>query len=167
METKSENENTIQTIGPVQSVTDFDEGSQSGKWTHFDEWRKAQGFLKNTGEQQAVIVPRDANGRVLPGYSLNPAGRPLGAENFKTIFEKALKKVADLNHLDPDELYAQIIAKGIQSARSGDFRFYKDLLDRLHGKPKETVGMDVTSGGLPIQGGNQITFVHFENAPKG
>ena len=137
------------------------------EWPNFDQWRRAAGMLENTGKEQGQDVPRDEFGRILPGHSLNPAGRPLGAENFKTIFEKALKEVAKLNKLDPEDLHAQIIAKGIQSARKGDFRFYKDLLDRLYGRPKEKIGMDLTTGGMPIQGGNQITFVHFENDTKG
>lgn len=116
-------------------------------------------------------IRRDEKGRVLPGTVLNPAGRPAGTENFKTIFEKALRRVATLNKMDPDELYAQIISRGITNANNGDFRFYKDLLDRLHGKANEKVAMDLTTGGLPVQGGNQITFVNFSkdqgDAPKG
>jgi hypothetical protein len=75
----------------------------------------------------------------------NLGGRPLGVENFKTIFERALKRLADVNQKDPDELYEEIISNGLKSARSGDFKFYKDLLDRIYGKPKESI--DHTTGG--------------------
>lgn len=148
METEDKNKTSIETQG----------------WSHFDEWRKSQGLI---GEKPELSVQRDALGRLLPGAAnLNPAGRPVGADGFKTIFEKALKQVAALNKIDPDDLYAQIIAKGIAQARSGDYRFYKDLLDRLHGKSKDTSAIDLTTGGMPIQGGNQITFVKFSNEDK-
>lgn len=152
---------------PVSPRPAFDSEPQVREWPNFDEWRRSGGIPVSAGQEQAPDVPRDEFGRILPGHSLNPAGRQPGSENFRTIFEKALKEVAKLNKIDPDELHAQIISKGIQSARRGDFRFYKDLLDRLYGKPREKIGMDVTSGGMPIQGGNQITFVHFENDTKG
>jgi len=78
----------------------------------------------------------------------NLEGRGRGVENFKTIFERALKRVADVNGKDPDELYEEIVSNGILSARKGDYRFYKDLFDRLYGKPKESI--DHTSAGEKI-----------------
>lgn len=166
-----DSENKIEPLeaGAVTPTPAFASGQESlpAEWPNFDAWRIAQGNLASAGQEQGIDVPRDALGRILPGHSLNPSGRQAGSENFKTIFEKALKEVAKLNKIDPGDLHAQIIAKGIQSARNGDFRFYKDLLDRLYGKSNEKVAMDLTTGGLPIQGGNQITFVNFSNDSKG
>lgn len=133
------------------------------EWPNFDAWRAGQGILPThplAGENQENVVQRDpVTGRILPGASLNPAGRPPGTENFKTIFEKALKHVAQVNGKDPEALYIEIISKGIQQARKGDFRFFKDLMDRVHGKAKESIYL--TSDGQPIAAGNQITFVNF------
>ena len=164
-----EGQNKIQVAEAVPETprTAFDSETEVREWPNFDDWRRSQGMLVSAGKEQGNDVPRDEMGRILPGYSLNPNGRQPGSENFKTIFEKALKEVAKLNKLDPDDLHAQIIAKGIQSARKGDFRFYKDLLDRLYGRPKEKIALDHTTGGMPIQGGNQITFVNFGNDSKG
>ncbi len=128
------------------------------EWPNFENWRTTTG---NAGELQGVgDPPRDALGRILPGYSLNPAGKKKGTEHFRTIFEKALKSVAAANKIDPEDLRAQIISKGIQKASGGDYRFYKDLLDRLYGKPEQS--MDITSGGEKIPQGNAITFVSFK-----
>ena len=65
--------------------------------------------------------------------SPNPEGRKLGQRNYKTIYREALKKIAKLNNLTPEELEDDIIAKAVSAARKGDYRFYKDTLDRLHG----------------------------------
>lgn len=164
---QKQNEQSTTPAVQEHSRTAFDSEALPHEWPNLDAWRRSQGMLVSAGELQGGDVPRDELGRILPGHSLNPNGRQPGSENFKTIFEKALKEVAKLNKLDPEDLHAQIIAKGIQSARKGDFRFYKDLLDRLYGRPKEKIALDHTTGGMPIQGGNQITFVNFGNDSKG
>lgn len=85
-----------------------------------------------------------------PGQSGNPKGRPLGLKNFKTLFYEALKKLAKKEGVTPQQLELDLIGKGILSARAGDFRFYKDSLDRLHGSATQAI--DLTSGGEPIEG---------------
>ncbi len=76
-----------------------------------------------------------------PGQSGNPAGRPKGAKNFTTLFEKAVKEVAKKLELgeDPDAVEIQIIQRGIKEALAGKYPFYKDILDRYYGKPKESI----------------------------
>ncbi|NLE26883.1 MAG: hypothetical protein GX625_16390 [Clostridiaceae bacterium] len=67
------------------------------------------------------------------GESGNPNGRPKGQKNYATLYREALIKLAKANKKTPDELELEILSKGILNARAGDYRFYKDLLDRLHG----------------------------------
>jgi hypothetical protein len=67
----------------------------------------------------------------------NLEGRPKGAKNFDTLFEEALKRIADTNSTTPDEFDRDIVAKGLEMARKGDYRFWKDLLDRRFGKALE------------------------------
>lgn len=62
-------------------------------------------------------------------------GRPLGQRNYATIYREALIKLASLNDKSPEELENEILSSGILNARKGDYRFYKDILDRLHGTP--------------------------------
>lgn len=79
---------------------------------------------RNLTESQLANLKRDAG-----------PGRPLGQKNYATLYREALIKLAELNDTTPDDLELSILRKGIMNARSGDYRFYKDLLDRLHGTP--------------------------------
>lgn len=97
---------------------------------------------ENTSKQ----LERDENGRLLPGQeSLNPNGRPKGSLNFATKFKEAIEKLAETDELSGDELELQIIQMGIKKARDGDYSFYRDTLDRVYGKPQQSI--DHTSGG--------------------
>lgn len=73
------------------------------------------------------------------GKSGNPNGRPKGRRNFSTIFYDALEKLAEKNGMEPDQLETEIVEKALLTARKGDHRFYKDLMDRLHGTATQVV----------------------------
>src|ERR1700690_6012 len=76
------------------------------------------------------------------GESGNPDGRPIGQKNYATLYKEALIKLAKLNDKEPEEIEAEIISKGILSARGGDYRFYKDVLDRLLGSAQSNVNLN-------------------------
>lgn len=80
-----------------------------------------------------------------PGESGNPKGRPKGTENFKTKWEKFVKKIADKNELLPEDIDEQLLAVAYKKAKDGDFQFYKDIHDRVHGKAMQPT--DITTGG--------------------
>ena len=88
-------------------------------------------------------------------------GRPKGQRNFATIYREALIKLADMNDVSPEDMEVQIAMKGLASARKGDYRFWKDLHDRLHGQATQKT--DVTSGGEKIQS-NTIIFQDFDDS---
>jgi hypothetical protein len=73
----------------------------------------------------------------------NP-GRPKGAKNYKTIFRQAMRHVARALELgkEPDEVEVELVKVGIREALKGNFSFYKDILDRLYGKPREAINLD-------------------------
>lgn len=77
-----------------------------------------------------------------PGQSGNPAGHPKGQRNFATIYREALKTLATKNNITETQLENEIVANGVLNARRGDHKFYKDLMDRLHGMPKQ--GIEIT-----------------------
>ena len=79
-----------------------------------------------------------------PGQSGNPAGRPKGAKNFTTLFEKAVKEVAKKLELgeDPDSVEVEIIKRGIKEALAGKYPFYKDIFDRIYGQPKGNIELE-------------------------
>lgn len=68
-------------------------------------------------------------------------GRPPGQRNYSTIYRAALIKLASINGKTPEELEEEIDQKAISLARKGDYRFYKDIKDRLHGFPKQSVDL--------------------------
>lgn len=82
------------------------------------------------------------------GQSGNPNGRPKGQRNYATIYREALIKLADLNDKTPEALEEEMLSKAILSARKGDYRFYKDLLDRLYGKAVQSI--DHTTAGKEL-----------------
>jgi len=71
------------------------------------------------------------------GETANPNGRPLGQRNYSTIYREALIKLGEANNKDPGEIELELIQKGILNARNGDYRFYKDVLDRTFGSVPE------------------------------
>ena len=78
-----------------------------------------------------------------PGIeNLTPGGpgRPKGQRNFKTIYRDALVKLAALNKVKPEDLEDDMIQMAIAKARKGDSVFYKDVMDRIHGKAIQPIG---------------------------
>jgi hypothetical protein len=98
-------------------------------------------MAKNSGKNRGIENLKPFK----KGESGNPDGRPLGQKNYSTLYKEALIKLAKLNDKEPDELELEMISKGILSARAGDYRFYKDVLDRLLGTATNNV--DLKSGG--------------------
>lgn len=83
-----------------------------------------------------------------PGQSGNPKGYAKGQRHYKTIFREALKRIAQQQGCDPVDVEDAIHVKAIEKAIKGDFFFYKELNERVHGKVKEY--MDVTSDGKSL-----------------
>lgn len=73
------------------------------------------------------------------GESGNPNGRPKGRRNFSTIFYDALESLAKKNNMEAVDLETEILEKALLSARKGDHRFYKDLMDRLYGTATQNI----------------------------
>ena len=59
--------------------------------------------------------------------------RPKGQKNYSTLRAEAIIAVGKLNNKTPEEIEIMLHSKGISEALRGDFRFYKDDLDRTHG----------------------------------
>ncbi|OQB06940.1 MAG: hypothetical protein BWY21_01831 [Parcubacteria group bacterium ADurb.Bin216] len=112
-------------------------------------------------------VERPQNKHLKPfkkGECGNPDGRPLGQRNYATIYREALIKLGKLNNKTPEELEEEILSMGLLNARRGDYRFYKDILDRLYGTPvsrTELTGKDgkdiINKVSIEIINGNQTT----------
>jgi len=83
-----------------------------------------------------------------PGESGNPAGKPKGTLDFKTVLARAIKKIASDKTLDLKDPETAMVVKAYQEALKGDFKFYKDITDRAYGKAQDQ--LDITSGGKPL-----------------
>ena len=75
-------------------------------------------------------------------------GKTKGSQDFKTLFHKAIKKIAEDEKIDIDSVEIAIVKKAIEKAKKGDFKFYKDITDRAYGKAQDQ--LDITSGGKPL-----------------
>jgi len=71
-------------------------------------------------------------------------GRPKGQRNYATIYKEAMIMLATKNNTTPEALENEMIANGAVLARKGDYRFFKDVLDRLHGTPVQKSSMEIT-----------------------
>lgn len=91
---------------------------------------------------------RNPDGTFKSGHPDFGAGRPTGTRDFNTIYKAALERLAKENNKTPEELEDEMLAMGIVQSRKGQFNFYKDTLDRKHGKAMERT--DITSGGEKI-----------------
>lgn len=70
-------------------------------------------------------------------------GRPKGQRNYATIYREALIKLATMNNMEPEAMETDILLKGLASARKGDYRFWKDIHDRIHGTATQVVDSTV------------------------
>ena len=110
----------------------------------------------NTDKRLNNLKPAWKKGEQSP----NPNGRPKGRKNFSTLYFEALEHLAKLNNTTADALELEMHANALKKARAGDFAFYRDTLDRLHGKPVQPIG-GADGGALIIQFDNA-----FAQSPK-
>ena len=94
-----------------------------------------------------------------PGQSGNPKGYPKGIPNTATRMKRLLQLTQNLNNPITGELEGftvleQIDMKIMQSALKGDLRAAQEVLNRLEGRPKESI--DHTTGGEKIQFVNDV-----------
>ena len=82
-------------------------------------------------------------GQFVAGNSLG--GRTAGSLDFKTKWNIFIDKVAKQNNMTPNEIDEQLLAVGFKKAKDGDYAFYRDIHDRVYGKPQQYI--DHTTGG--------------------
>ena len=94
--------------------------------------------LVRASKKQDLTPVRNEKGQIISGTA-NPNGRPKGTRDFYTDFKEAIQRIKDKN--SGESLTEQDIIKiGLEKMLKGDARFeglYKDLLDRVYGKPMQ------------------------------
>jgi hypothetical protein len=79
---------------------------------------------------------------------INRDGRPVGSKNNKTFveyFDEICEEIAEQNKMAVEDVKKIIYKVGYAKAKEGNYQFYKDMLDRVHGKAEEH--HDITTKG--------------------
>ena len=93
---------------------------------------------KKNGEKTGI---RDEKGRFVEGNPGGP-GHPLGQRNFATDFDEVVEELAKMNNISVSEARKILLKKAYMEAKGGNFNFYRDIIDRYYGKPKENVDIN-------------------------
>ncbi len=84
-----------------------------------------------------------ARGKPFPkGVSGNPIGRPKGRKNWNTLFELALEKIIKEKKLPIEDPEVEMVIRAVIKALKGNYNFFRDLMDRRYGKPKEPIELE-------------------------
>ena len=97
------------------------------------------------------------------GQVANPNGRPKGVPNSKTRLLRLLELVqTKTNPITGDKeefsVAEQLDLVILQKAFKGDLNAYKELMDRLEGRAKQTSEIEL-SGGLTVNWDEKKTYV--------
>jgi len=106
--------------------------------------------LSNSSENIVNKPIRDEHGRLLKGVILNPAGKPKGTKHFNTLFNEILKEeivLKDGTKMSMLKAMGQAMAR---KAIRGDVSAFNAVADRLDGKPKNEIDLEVTEMPIPI-----------------
>jgi len=97
------------------------------------------------------------------GVSGNPAGKPKGVPNSKTRLLRLLELVSVQTNPITGEKEEFTVAERLdlvvlQKAFKGDLNAYKEILDRLEGRAKQSAELEVT-GSMTINWEEKKTYV--------
>lgn len=104
---------------------------------------------KDMSEQDITseIKPaRDENGRLLPGNTANPKGRPKGTYSVVELIKKKLQETPEGKDKTYGEYFVEKIMKKI--AVDEDVSMMRDIINRVDGMPSQKT--DITTGGESI-----------------
>lgn len=82
------------------------------------------------------------------GEVRNPNGRPKGVPNSKTRYLRLLTLTEKIKNpvtgeLEEFSIIEQLDMQMIAKARKGDLQAYKEIMDRLEGKPQQSIDMNL------------------------
>ena len=102
-------------------------------------------------KDSSKLVRRKSNGQLEKGSVLNPKGKPLGKLSYLTEMNNAIEEYAKLHNMTPAQVNLKLYMKGTDEAMKGEYNFYRDHMDRKHGRPMQPLtGED--GGPIKIQG---------------
>ena len=97
---------------------------------------------------------RDEKGRLLPGNTANPAGRPEGSISVVSAIKKKLQECPE----GKEKPYLHYLVEKImkKAVIDDDVSMIKDIIDRVDGKPTQRNEHTGADGGAILINGNSI-----------
>jgi hypothetical protein len=98
------------------------------------------------------------------GVSGNPAGKPKGVQNSKTrllrLLELVQKKKNPITGVEEEYTVLELMdMQQVFKALKGDDKAYREILDRLEGRAKQSTEVEI-SGGMTINWEEKKTYVN-------
>ena len=102
--------------------------------------------MQDETSENKNLPERDENGRLLPGNTANPNGRPKGSFSLVEMIKNKLQEQAK----DKDKTYAEYFIDQLikKTVVDGDVTMMRDMINRVDGMPKQQT--DITSNGQSI-----------------
>lgn len=87
---------------------------------------------------------RNERGQFVPGVSGNPAGKPPGSVSIVAEIKKKLEEVPE----GAKESYLKLFVFRLfqKAIIEGDTTLMKDIIDRVDGRAKQNIGLDINEG---------------------
>lgn len=104
-------------------------------------------IIEQNPQNSGTIVERDEGGKFISGHK-KIGGKQLGSKNFSTLFDEAVKKIVKEKKISISNPEIDLVVKAIIEALKGNYPYYRDIMDRRFGKPREQ--FDLASGGEPM-----------------
>lgn len=111
--------------------------------------------VKNSGKNKGIANLKPFK----KGQSGNPAGRPVGARDRRTVIWEALKRIAEKKKMTPEEVEEALQVAGVEKAIKGSFLHFAEISNGLYGKI--TDNMDIKSGGKSLA--DLLLLAHSDN----
>ena len=92
-------------------------------------------------EKSVEKSERPQNKNLKPFTKWGGGHRAKGQKNYATLRREAIIEIGKLNNKTPEEIEIMLHSKGLSEALKGNYQFYKDDLDRLHGTAQNNVNL--------------------------
>lgn len=123
------------------------QGRQGGASPAPSRKRSKKKAKKKTEKKKQTLPEYLKKYQFQPGQSGNPSGRPKGTISLTHKLKKIMTMPVRIKGqaFNPDRLYADLFVEmAVCAATVGDFKFFKEVFDRLDGKVPDHVVMEGT-----------------------
>lgn len=99
--------------------------------------------MQDETSENKNLPERDENGRLLPGNTANPNGRPKGSFSLVEMIKKKLQEIPE----GKDKTYAEYFIEQMmkKTVVEGDVSMMKDIINRVDGMPKQHIDANINT----------------------